>query len=138
MSTYLDGPPKLGAVDEEPAHESVPGQRLRKADRATYQPLNLRSKIDVSALDFLGMGLAHCVLREGKMALVGPPPSGGEAVDAKRLTQLSALQKDDSLTPPQDVRKHGPTGVWITLIPLDPVGVALPLIFFSRVADQHL
>ena len=90
----LDGYPKLVAIDEEPDHEIVHRRRLGKADRATDEPFNPRPQIDVFAFDFLGIGLAHLVLRGVNMALVGAPPIRVEAADPKRLQQRFELQKD--------------------------------------------
>ena len=105
----LDCYPKLVSIDEEPDHEIVHGRRLGKADRATYEPFNPRSQIDMFALDSLRIGLAHFMLRGVNMALVGAPPIRVEAADPKRLKQLFELQKDGILAPPKDVRQHGAT-----------------------------
>jgi len=111
VDLVLDCYPKLVSIDEEPDHEIVHGRRLGKADRATYEPFNPRSQIDMFALDSLRIGLAHFMLRGVNMALVGAPPIRVEAADPKRLKQLFELQKDGILAPPKDVRQHGPTGV---------------------------
>jgi hypothetical protein len=53
--------------------------RLGKADRAPHQPLNPGPQIDMLALDFLGVVLAHLVLLlvllSVDMPLVGTQPS---------------------------------------------------------------
>jgi hypothetical protein len=71
-------------MHEEAHHEIVPRGRFRKADRATDEPLDPRPQVDVLPLNSLGIFLAHCVLLGGNMPLIGTPPIGVKAGDAKR------------------------------------------------------
>jgi hypothetical protein len=88
-------------MDEEPDHQIVHGRRFREANGTTGEPLDPRAQMDVFTFDFLCTGLAHCVLRGVDMALVGAPPIGVEAVDAKQLEHRFELQKDVSLRRPK-------------------------------------
>jgi hypothetical protein len=56
-----DGSPKLIPIDEQPNHQIVHLFRLRKAKGATHEPLDPGPEIDVLALDFLRIFLAHVV-----------------------------------------------------------------------------
>jgi hypothetical protein len=67
--------PKLIPIDKEPNHQVVHVFRLRKADRATDEPLDPGAQIDMLAFDFLRMGFTHRVLLSVHMALIGTPAS---------------------------------------------------------------
>src|SRR5262245_31597878 len=60
-------------IDEQPNHQIVHLFRLGKAKSATHEPLNPGPKIDVLALDFLGVFLPHVMLLGIEMPLVGSP-----------------------------------------------------------------
>jgi len=68
-----DGSPKLIPIDEQPNHQIVHLFRLREANGATHEPLNPGPEIDVLALDFLRILLAHVVLLGIDMPLVSSP-----------------------------------------------------------------
>src|SRR5262245_15753838 len=68
-----DGSSKLIPIDEQPNHQIVHLFRLGKAKSATHEPLNPGPKIDVLALDFLGVFLPHVMLLGIEMPLVGSP-----------------------------------------------------------------
>ena len=59
--------------------------RLGETDRAAHQPLDPGPKINVFALNFLGVVLAHLMLVGIHVPLVGPPPVRVIARNAKRL-----------------------------------------------------
>ena len=80
-----DGSPKLIAIDEQPNHQVMHMLCLRKTDRPAYQPLDPRAQVNMLALDFLSMCLPNRVLLRLHMSLVGPPPIGEIARDAKGL-----------------------------------------------------
>src|SRR5215475_58008 len=80
-----DGSSKLIPIDEQPNHQIVHLFRLGKAQRATNQPLNPGPEIDVLALDFLRILLAHMVLLGIDMPLVGSPSVCVKLRDAKGL-----------------------------------------------------
>ena len=82
------GAPEFVAIDEESNHEIVHALRLGEAQRTADEPLNPRPQIDVFALDFLRVLLAHLMLLSIQMPLVGPPAVGGILRDAKGLQQL--------------------------------------------------
>ena len=86
-------------------------RRFGKATRATYESLDPGAQIAVLAFDLLRMLLAHVMLFRVDMALVGPPPIGGKARDAKRLSQCLQLEKPLILPSPKNGGSHGPTGV---------------------------
>ena len=50
--------------------------RLREAQRPTYEPLDVGPQIEVFALDFLGVLLAHLRLLGIEMPLGGSPAVG--------------------------------------------------------------
>ena len=56
-----EGSSKLIAIDEQPNHQIVHSRCFGKADRAAYEPLNAGPEIDVLALNFLRILLAHVV-----------------------------------------------------------------------------
>ena len=60
---------KFVSIDEESDHEIVHALRLGEAKRAADEPLDPDPQIDMFALDFLRVLLAHLML------LVGPQPS---------------------------------------------------------------
>ncbi len=54
-----EGKATLIAVDEKPDHQIVPPFRLGKANRTMHSPLHTGPRIEVFALDFLRVLLAH-------------------------------------------------------------------------------
>ena len=85
VDPVLDSDPKFIPIDKEANHQVVHAFRLRKANRPTYQPLDPRAQVDVLALDFLRVCLAHRVLLCLHMSLVGPPAISKIACDTKGL-----------------------------------------------------
>jgi hypothetical protein len=83
-----DGSSKLIPIDEQPNHQIVHLFRLGKAKGATHEPLNPGPEIDVLALDFLRVLLAHVVLLWVDMPLVGSPAVRVKLRDAKGLQEL--------------------------------------------------
>ena len=83
-----DGSSKLIPIDEQPNHQIVHLFRLRKANGATHEPLHPGPELDVLALDFLRMLLAHVVLLGIDMPLVGAPAVRVKLCDAKGLQEL--------------------------------------------------
>jgi hypothetical protein len=71
-----DDHPKLVAIDKEADHQIVHGRRFGKANGATHEPLDAGAQIDVFALDFLRVLLAHLMLLGIEVPLVGPPAVG--------------------------------------------------------------
>jgi hypothetical protein len=67
-----DEPPKLVPIDEQPNHEIVHVLRLGEAQRAADEALDPGPQIDVFALNFLSVLLAHLMLLGREMSLVGP------------------------------------------------------------------
>src|SRR5215471_16483148 len=63
-------------------------QPLRKANGATHEPLHPSPEIDVLALDFLRILLAHVVLLGIDMPFVGAPAVRVKLRDAKGLQEL--------------------------------------------------
>ena len=61
--------------------------RLGKTNRAAHQPLDPGPQIDMFALDFLRVVLAHPMLFGVDVPLVGAPPIRVIARNAKRLQQ---------------------------------------------------
>jgi hypothetical protein len=57
-----DEPPKLVLIDEQPYHEIVHALRLGEAQRAADESLDPGPQIDMLALDFLRVLLAHLML----------------------------------------------------------------------------
>jgi len=105
----LESHPKLIAIDEEANHQIVHRRRLRKANGASYEPLDPGPQVDVFALDFLRVLLAHMMLLWGDVPLVRAPPVGIKSGNTKRFQQGLELQKDGILPPPKDIRQYGPT-----------------------------
>src|SRR6266568_9446884 len=64
--------------------EIVHALRLGEAQRAAHEPFNPSPQIDVFALDFLRVLLAHLMLLSLQMPLVGPPAVGVKLRDTKR------------------------------------------------------
>ena len=90
-----DGLSKLISIDEQPNHQIVHLFRLGKTQRATHEPLDPGPEIDVLALDFLRIFLAHVVFLGIDMPLVGSPAirvklRGGVSIELITLTLLSA------------------------------------------------
>jgi len=83
--TLSDGSSKLISIEEQPNHQIVHLFRLGKAQRATNQPLDPGPEIDVLALDFLRILLAHLMLLGSEMPLVGSPSVCVKPRDAKWL-----------------------------------------------------
>jgi hypothetical protein len=75
--------PKFVAIDEEAQDQIVHRYRFGETNRATHQPLDPGPQMDVLAFDLLRLGFANRVLLGSKMALVGAPPIGVKARDAK-------------------------------------------------------
>ena len=83
-----DGSPKLIPIDEQPNHQIMHLFRLRKAQSTTHEPLDPGPEIDVLALDFLRIFLAHVVFLGIDMPLVGSPAVRVKLRDAKGLQEL--------------------------------------------------
>jgi hypothetical protein len=79
---------------------------LGKTEGATHQPLDPRPQIDVLALDFLRVVLAHLMFLGIQMPLVSPPPIGVIPCDAKGRQQRLQLQKNAIFPPPKDIRQY--------------------------------
>ena len=97
---------KFVAIDEESNHEIVHALCLGEADRAAYEPLDPGPQIDMFALDFLCVLLAHLMLLGIEMPLVGPPAVGVKLRDAKRCQQLLELQEDVVLPSSEHIRQN--------------------------------
>src|SRR6266851_10387022 len=97
--------PEFVSIDEEPNHEIVHALRLGEAQRTADEPLNPRPQIDVFALDFLRVLLAHLMLLSIQMPLVGPPAVGVKLRDTKRCQQLLELQEDIVLPSSEHIRQ---------------------------------
>jgi hypothetical protein len=85
--------------------------RLGKADRAPHQPLNPGPQIDMLALDFLGVVLAHLVLLSVDMPLVGTPTVRVIHHDTKGFQQRFELEEDLVLAPSKHIRQLLPRAV---------------------------
>ena len=103
-----DGSSKLIPIDEQPNHQIVHLFRLGKAQRATHEPLHPGPEIDVLALDFLRVLLAHLMLLSLQMPLVGPPAVGVKFRDTKRCQQLLKLQEDIVFPSSEHIRQDPP------------------------------
>src|SRR6266571_6193644 len=99
------GAPEFVAIDEQPYDEIVHALRLGEAQRTTHEPFDPGPQVDVLALDFLGVLLAHLMLLGIEMPLVGPPAVGVKLRDAKRGQQLLALQEDVALPSSAHIRE---------------------------------
>src|SRR5258706_11635528 len=80
----LDGSPKLVPIDEQPNHEIMHALRLGETNCATHESFDPRPQIEVFALDFLRVLLAHLMLLGVEMPLVGAPAIRVKPSDAKR------------------------------------------------------
>ena len=94
-----DGSSKFMPIDEEPNQQIVHAFRLGKAQRATNQPLDPDPEIDVLALDFLRVLLAHLMLLGIDVPLVGSPAVRVKLCDAKWLQELLQLEEDGVFAP---------------------------------------
>jgi hypothetical protein len=83
VDSISKGLPEFVSIDEEPNHEIVHALRLGEAQRAADEPFNPRPQIDVFALDFLRVLLAHLMLLSIQMPRVGPPAVGVKLRDTK-------------------------------------------------------
>ena len=99
------GSSEFVSIDEQSNHEIVHALRLGEAQRAADEPLDPGPQIDVFALDFLRVLLAHLMLLGIEMPLVGPPAVGVKLRDAKRCQQLLELQKDVVLPSSEHIRQ---------------------------------
>ena len=108
MLGLSEGLSKLIAIDKQPNHQIVHLFRLRKTNRAAHQPLNPGPEIDVLALDFLRVLLAHVVLLDIKMPLVGAPAVRVKFRDAKGLQELLQFEEDGVFAPSEHIRQHLP------------------------------
>src|SRR5262252_10850791 len=106
-----DGSPKLIPIDEQPNHQIVHLFRLRKAKGTTHEPLDPGPEIDVLALDFLRVLLAHVVLLGIYVPLVGSPAVRVKFRDAKRLQELLQLEEDGVFASSEHIRQHLPAVV---------------------------
>jgi hypothetical protein len=111
-----DGSSKLIPIDEQPNHQIVHLFRLGKAKGATHESLNPGPEIDVLALDFLRILLAHVVLLGIDMPLVGSPSVRVKLRDAKGLQELLQLEEDGVFASSEHIRQHLP-GVMIYGVP---------------------
>src|SRR5215471_5598603 len=111
-----DGSPKLIPIDEQPNHQIVHLFRLRKAKGTTHEPLHPGPEIDVLALDFLRVLLAHVVLLGIDRPLVSSPAVRGKLRDAKGLQELLSLEEDGVFASSEHIRQHLP-GVVINGVP---------------------
>src|SRR5262249_21089555 len=111
-----DGSSKLIPIDEQPNYQIVYAFRLGKANGATHEPLNPGPEIDVLALDFLRVLLAHVVLLGIYMPLVGSPSVRVKFRDAKWLQELLQLEEDGVFAPSEHIGQHLP-GVVINSVP---------------------
>ena len=119
VDSSSDSSPKFIAIDEETHNQIMHRGRFGKTDRATHEPLDPRTQIDVLAFDLLRMGFAHRVLRGIEMTLVGAPSISIESGDVKRGQELLPLEKHVILPSPKDICQHGPT-VMINGMPEPP------------------
>jgi hypothetical protein len=86
-----DGSPKLIPIDEQPNHQIVPLVRRRTAKGTTHEPLDSGPEIEVLALDFLRIFLAHVVFLGIAMPLGGSPAVRGKLRDAHGLQERLSL-----------------------------------------------
>src|SRR6266571_8426598 len=111
VDSISKGLPEFVSIDEEPDHEIVHALRLGEAQRAADEPLNPSPQIEVFALDFLRVLLAHLMLLSLQMPLVGPPAVGVKLRDTKRCQQLLELQEDIVLPSSEHIRQDLPCAV---------------------------
>ena len=112
---------KFVAIDEESNDEIVHALRLGKTQRAADKPLDPRPQIDMLALDFLCVLLAHLMLHGIEMARIGPPAIGKIARDTQGLQECFALYKNRVLPSSEHLRQDLPCVV-INGVP-QPAGV---------------
>jgi len=119
-----DDSPKLIPIDEQPNHQIVHLFRLRKAQGATHEPLDPSPEIDVLALDFLRIFLAHVVFLGIDMPLVGSPAVRvklcGSATEVMLTTQFRATvdqkaSRKQGVTSSYGRQRHMPH-VWIASV----------------------
>ena len=77
--------------------------RLGETNCATHESFDPRPQIEVFALDFLRVLLAHLMLLGVEMPLVGALAIRGKPSDAKRCQQLLQLQEDVVLAPSEHI-----------------------------------
>src|SRR5438128_6764729 len=65
------GAPEFVAIDEQPYDEIVHALRLGEAQRTTHEPFDPGPQVDVLALDFLCVLLAHLILLRVETPLAG-------------------------------------------------------------------
>src|SRR6266853_3979138 len=111
VDSISKGLPEFVSIDEEPDHEIVHALRLGEAQRAADEPFNPRPQIDVFALDFLRVLLAHLMLLSIQMPLVGPPAVGVKLRDTKRCQHLVELQEYIVLPSSEHIRQDLPCAV---------------------------
>jgi hypothetical protein len=87
VDPVLEGYPKLIAIDEEANHQIVHRRRFGKAYSAPDEPLDPGPQVEVFALDFLRVFLAHVMLRWIDVPLVSAPPIRVKAGNTKRFQQ---------------------------------------------------
>ena len=104
-----DGSSKLIAIDEETNHQIMHGRRFGKANRATHETLDPGPQIDMFALDFLRVLLAHMMLLWIDVSFVSPPSIGVKSCDTKWLAYGLSRQKDPILTLSRDICQDAPT-----------------------------
>ena len=102
--TLSDGSSKLISIEEQPNHQIVHLFRLRKAQGTTHEPLDPGPELEVLALDFLRILLAHLMLLGSEMPLVGSPSIRVKPRDPKGLKEFLPLQQDVILPPPEHIR----------------------------------
>jgi len=111
VDSRLESDSKLVTIDEETNHQIVHRYRFGKANGAPYKPFDPGPQVNMFALDFLRVLLAHLMLRWVDVPLVRAPSIGVKASNTKRFQQGLELQKDGILPSPKDIRQHGPTMV---------------------------
>src|SRR5712691_8269109 len=87
VDPVLESYPKLIAIDEEANHEIVHRRRFGKTNGTPYEPLDPSPQVDVFALDFLRVLLAHMMLLWVDVPLIRAPPIGVKAGNTKRFQQ---------------------------------------------------
>jgi hypothetical protein len=115
------------SIDEQSNHEIVHALRLGEANCAAYKPLDPGLQIDMFALDFLRVLLAHLMLVGIKVPLVGPP-----AVCVKLLAQFLAVCRRSKRS------KHGTNSPRLALLAMtgskELVKNKFPLLYHSGTA----
>ena len=82
--------------------------RLGETDGAAHQPFNPSPQIDVFALDFLRVLLAHLMLLSIQMPLVGPQPSVENFVIPNGANSCWSFRKTSSFRRPNTYAKTVP------------------------------